>query len=106
MKRIRSYLVCLSAVCCFISASAQADDLPQYAPQDHLGVATCASGVCHGSVMARDATAVAQNEYVIWTRRDRHRAAYNTLLTAESKSIAKKLGLKNIQDLVKATNQE
>lgn len=98
MMRIRSYLVCFSAVCCFWVSAVQSAELPQYAPQDHLGVATCASGVCHGSVRARDATAVAQNEYVIWTRRDRHRAAYNTLLTKESKQIAQNLGLKNAHE--------
>lgn len=97
MMRIRSYLVCFS-FCCFWTAAAQAQELPQYAPQDHLGVATCASGVCHGSVRARDATNVAQNEYVIWTRRDRHRAAYNTLLTDDSKRIAKNLGLKSAHE--------
>lgn len=98
MMRIRSYLVGLSVVCFYWAASATADELPQYAPQDHLGVATCASGVCHGSVRAREATNVAQNEYVIWARRDRHRAAYNTLLTDESKSIARKMGLKNAHE--------
>lgn len=76
----------------------QAEELPQYAPQDHLGVASCASGVCHGSVRARTATDVSQNEYVIWSRRDRHRAAYNTLLSADSKGIAKNLGLKNAHE--------
>ncbi len=98
MKRINSYLACFSILICFSTSAALAEQLPQYAPQDHLGVATCASGVCHGSVRARDATAVAQNEYVIWTRRDRHRAAYNTLLTKESKAIGKKLGRKNAHE--------
>ncbi len=98
MMRIRSYLLGLSIVCVFWGTSASGAELPQYAPQDHLGVATCASGVCHGSVRAREATNVAQNEYVIWARRDRHRAAYNTLLTDESKAIAKKMGLKNAHE--------
>lgn len=98
MMRMRSYLLGLSIVCVFGVTGAIGQELPQYAPQDHLGVATCASGVCHGSVRAREATNVAQNEYVIWARRDRHRAAYNTLLTDESKSIAKKMGLKNAHE--------
>ena len=68
-------------------------ELPQYADKVHLGVGSCASGVCHGSVRARTSASVAQNEYVIWSRRDRHRISYNTLLTAESKSIAKKMGI-------------
>ena len=98
MIRIRTYLLCLSVVCLSWVRGVEAEQLPQYAPQDHLGVATCASGVCHGSVRAREATAVSQNEYVIWSRRDRHRAAYNTLLTDQSKSIAKNLGLKNAHE--------
>ena len=98
MIRIRTYLLCLSVVCLSWMRGVEAEQLPQYAPQYHLGVATCASGVCHGSVRAREATAVSQNEYVIWSRRDRHRAAYNTLLTDQSKSIAKNLGLKNAHE--------
>ena len=73
-------------------------DVPQYSEEQHLGVASCASGVCHGSVRGRTATPVNQNEYVIWSRRDRHRIAYNTLLTDESKQIASKLGLKNAHE--------
>jgi len=73
-------------------------DLPQYGSKQHLGVATCASGVCHGSVRARTSSPVAQNEYVIWSRRDRHRISYNTLLTDESKSIARKMGLPNAHE--------
>ena len=96
MMRIYRYLMSLAFVC--LGSLVFAAELPQNAPQDHLGVATCASGVCHGSVRARTATAVSQNEYVIWSKRDRHRAAYNTLLTAESKSIAKNLGLKNAHE--------
>lgn len=96
MMRIYRYLISLAFLClCNVVYGA---DLPQDAPRDHLGVATCASGVCHGSVRTRTATAVNQNEYVIWSKRDRHRAAYNTLLTAESKSIAKNLGIKNAHE--------
>lgn len=73
--------------------SAQA--LPQDDGQVHLGVASCASGVCHGSVRPRTNTSVLQNEYVIWSKMDRHRIAYQTLLTEESKAIANKLGLPN-----------
>ncbi|MDG1203840.1 MAG: multiheme c-type cytochrome [Pseudomonadales bacterium] len=78
----------------FASAMAVAStELPQYAQDEHIGVATCASGVCHGSVRGRDATSVLQNEYVVWSRMDRHRIAYQTLLTPESKNIATKLGI-------------
>lgn len=70
-------------------------ELPQYSDEAHLGVASCASGVCHGSVNPRSSTSVLQNEYVIWSRLDRHKNAYNTLLSAQSKKIALNLGLKN-----------
>ena len=96
IKLIITGVVFLSAT---IFASAQADsELPQYAEEQHLGVASCASGTCHGSVNTRKGTAIAQNEYVIWSKRDRHRIAYQTLLTAESKQIARKLGLKNAHE--------
>jgi len=68
------------------------------APAKHLGVATCASGVCHGSVEPRTATRVMQNEYVVWSLRDRHRSAYQTLLRPESVAIAEKLGLENAHE--------
>lgn len=67
----------------------------------HLGVASCASGVCHGKiesqklqkapkVQLRD---VALNEYRIWSQNDRHSQAYKTLLSPRSRVIAEKLGL-------------
>ena len=81
-----------------MGAGAGAAELPQYAPENHLGVATCASGVCHGSVRPRTTTPVLQNEYVVWSRLDRHRNAYNVLLNEESRQIARKLGLKNAHE--------
>lgn len=75
--------------------SVTAAELPHYADKQHLGVASCASSVCHGSVKSKTSSAVRQNEYVIWSRLDRHRISYNTLLNEESKAIARKLGLKS-----------
>ena len=75
------------------AASATASQLPQQDHKIHLGVATCASGVCHGSVGMRSGSRVLQNEYVVWSRRDPHHNAYETLLTERSKSIAQKLGI-------------
>lgn len=72
--------------------------LPQYDDRTHMGVASCASGVCHGSVRPRTGTSVLQNEYVVWSRVDHHRIAYKTLLTDRSKSIANKLGLANAHE--------
>ncbi|MCH8256696.1 MAG: hypothetical protein IIA75_02165, partial [Proteobacteria bacterium] len=72
--------------------------LPQYSEELHLGVATCASSVCHGSVRPRTSNGILQNEYVVWSRLDRHRNAYNTLLSAESKKIARNMGLQNAHE--------
>ena len=61
----------------------------------HLGVASCASAVCHGSVSPKNVTAVLQNEYVVWSRYDRHRHAYQILFSEQSERIARNLGYDN-----------
>jgi Cytochrome c554 and c-prime len=74
----------------------------------HLGVASCASGVCHGkSAQSKDRPApsglctpkkeqdVALREYLVWQQCDRHSAAYNRLKEAPAQRIAEKLGLAN-----------
>ena len=66
-------------------------DLPHYAGESHLGVSSCASSTCHGSIQPREATKVLQNEYVVWSRMDSHSRAYKTLLSKESQWIAKNL---------------
>jgi hypothetical protein len=67
--------------------------LPQEAPARSLGVASCASSMCHGSVQPWHESGVRQDEYVTWSRTDRHARAYATLLTERSQKIAAKLGL-------------
>lgn len=73
-------------------------DIPQHAPDQHLGVATCASSFCHGSTTANDQYSVLQNEYTIWSKADAHSKAYETLLKPESQRIARKLGLQNAHE--------
>ncbi len=68
--------------------------LPQYAQDKSLGVITCASSLCHGSIETWKDSNVLQNEYVTWMRSDKHARAYAVLLNDLSKEIAKKLGLK------------
>lgn len=75
-----------------------AADLPQNDGYVHQGVASCASGVCHGSATERSSSSVLQNEYVTWTRLDGHASAYATLLTEESQRIARNLGLPNAHE--------
>jgi len=81
-----------------MATSGASAGLPQYSEALHLGVASCASGVCHGSVRPRSSTDILQNEYVVWSRLDRHRNAYSTLLSAQSRKIARNLGLKSAHE--------
>jgi hypothetical protein len=67
--------------------------LPQYGTDVHLGVASCAGSTCHGAVEPWKNSTVLQNEYVTWTRRDKHAKAYEVLLNDRSKRIARNLGL-------------
>lgn len=61
----------------------------------HLGVATCASSLCHGSARPLAARTVSQNEYVTWSHFDPHARAYRVLREEQGAQIAKRLGLKN-----------
>jgi hypothetical protein len=74
----------------------------------HLGVASCASGVCHGkSASTADRAAAAAlcaprkesdvnlREYFVWQQCDRHSAAYSRLRDAPAQKIAEKLGIPN-----------
>ena len=63
----------------------------------HLGVASCASSVCHGKLAKQENENVWLNEFRVWSSDDRHARAYKTLLSDESKLIARKLGLKSAQ---------
>ncbi len=83
-------LVCMGRV-----MAADSPTLPQYAPDKHLGVATCGNSTCHGVKLLDETSNVRQNEYHTWLFNDRHSKAYNTLLSEQSKSIARKMGLKD-----------
>lgn len=68
---------------------------PGIADYKHMGVASCATSVCHGKLAPQSDKDVALNEYRIWQQEDRHAQAYRTLELAESKRIAANLGLPN-----------
>jgi len=70
-----------------------AQALPEQGADLHRGVATCATSVCHGKVSPDTESTVWLNEYRVWLRKDFHSRAYRTLQTAQSKTIARKLGL-------------
>mgnify|MGYP000412744430 CR=1 FL=1 len=69
--------------------------LPEADKNKHLGVASCATSVCHGKAKRSDDSNVWLNEYRMWTTEDRHARAYKTLKSKESRRIAKNLGLKS-----------
>lgn len=58
-----------------------------------LGTVTCASSLCHGSVTEWKGSHVRQDEYIIWSRTDRHARATLVLLNERSRRIASNLGL-------------
>lgn len=87
-------LAALVASCLIAPALAAPPVLPHYARERSLGVASCASSLCHGSIETWKDARVQQNEYVIWSRSDRHARAYRTLLSERSVDIARRLGLK------------
>ena len=61
--------------------------------QKHLGVASCSSSVCHGSVTPSKTYDVLLNEYVTWSHEDAHSKAYTVLSSPRARSMAQKLGL-------------
>jgi hypothetical protein len=67
--------------------------LPYQAKDQHLGVASCASSLCHGSVTVNGHYDVLMNEYVTWSHQDAHARAYQALTGARGRAIAAKLGI-------------
>ena len=61
----------------------------------HLGVASCAGNNCHGATERSKGSSVAQNEYLIWSKSDKHHRAYVALLEERGVRIARNLGLAN-----------
>ena len=87
-------LVLVAALLAFAPARAANTPLPQNSHDKSLGVASCASSLCHGAVETWKQSNVLQNEYVTWSRRDKHARAYSVLLNERSKDIMKRLGMK------------
>ena len=84
----------LLAALALAAVAAQAQDAAK-APASHLGVASCASGVCHGVAKPLDGTHVLQNEYVTWSHFDPHSGAYRTLRSGDSARMAARLGIQD-----------
>lgn len=74
-----------------VLAESAVDDIAMH---KHLGVATCANSVCHGSAQPFKESHVEQNEFALWQQFDPHATkAYQALSSAAGQAIAKKLGL-------------
>lgn len=91
-RRLRCVLVTVGLTAVSPAAVATEAGVAQY---KHLGVASCATSVCHGKVAPQLAKNAALNEYRVWTQEDRHSQAYRTLESAESKRMAARLGIPN-----------
>ncbi len=76
-----------------VTLAAQAQPLPYNSPHQSVGVVSCGSTLCHGSIRVVPGSNVLQSEYVTWTRLDKHARAYSILFSAQSKKIAKNLGI-------------
>jgi hypothetical protein len=89
--RIHSWgIVAAALIACVSAADAAESDVAGF---KHLGVASCATSVCHGKVAPQPGKNVGLNEYRLWSQEDRHAQAYRTLESAESKRMAARLGI-------------
>ena len=88
-----SFLRC--ALACVALLALMAPAVAQTATSDaiHIGVQSCANENCHGAVKPFPNSHVPQNEYLIWSQKDKHAQAYAVLTNDRSKRIAKNLGL-------------
>lgn len=75
------------------AAACAAPALPQYSRDKSLGVGSCASSLCHGAIETWKDSSVLQNEYVTWSRADKHARSYAVLLNDRSTEMVKKLAL-------------
>lgn len=63
------------------------------AENKYVGVGSCGSSNCHGSISPKSSSRVLQNEYTTWFRHEAHSRAYEILTNDHSKRIAKHLGI-------------
>src|SRR6266516_4277614 len=75
----------------FFLLTAIAAQARQNAPPIYTGAGSCSSSNCHGSVWPKTGGNINQNEYTVWSTKDRHSKAYSVLLEPRSKQIARNL---------------
>jgi hypothetical protein len=90
-------LVAVLALSCFLRSESteyrRAEAQAVKGAVAYTGAGSCTSSNCHGSVWPRTGIRIKQNEYKIWSTKDKHARAYNVLLEARSKLIARNLGI-------------
>ena len=85
------------ASCLFplLATATLAQPLPYETKSTNVGVVNCANSLCHGSASQWKDSNILQNEYITWSRVDKHATrAYQVLFDERSKRIARNLGLK------------
>jgi hypothetical protein len=93
LNAMRAFLFCTVLLATAPAAVGAAATLPQHSTDKSLGVGSCASSLCHGAVEPWKKSNVLQNEYITWSRWDKHARAYTVLLNERSKEIARRLEL-------------
>ena len=92
----------LALVLSVLAGAAFAQVLPYAAPGENLGAVNCASSLCHGAVSPWKDAHILQNEYVTWSRVDKHATkAFQVLFNDRSKRIVANLGYKEPAHQVK-----
>lgn len=69
-----------------VSEKTNSDDLYRY-----MGASSCSGSDCHGNSTARNKLRIGQNEFYIWSQKDKHAKAYAVLTNADAKIIARNL---------------
>jgi Cytochrome c554 and c-prime len=86
---LRCALACVALLALAMPAPAQTVS----SDAKHLGVQSCAGNNCHGAVARLPGSHVPQNEYLIWSQKDKHAQAFAVLSNDRSKRIAENLGI-------------
>ena len=103
MDRAGSLRRALAGLASAAALAAPAQPLPYQAKGEHLGVVNCANSLCHGAVSPWKDANILQNEYVTWSRVDKHaNRAYQALASERAARIVANLGYKEPARQVKA----
>jgi hypothetical protein len=91
VKRFYNFHALFFASFVLLMASASAE--PTHTNARFMGVGSCSSSNCHGSVKPLTGSPVLQNEYYTWLKHDKHSRAYSVLRNEDGKRMASLLGI-------------